>query len=1380
MTRKSLWVLAVGLMFLAGCGSGSSGQADALDEVPADGQTGEQVGPPQVKADIQADVTVGNAPLTVHFTATYSGVTREEAEFAWSFDNGSTSVEEAPVVVFTEPRTYKVTLTVKKQGTIFSDTADVLIAVHEAAQLHLGPVTVKAASKVAPGAEVLVSFTLINSGGKVDTPFPINVYLSQDEVLGEADPLLKTVEVPGMDSGVYGDATLPFQDMHVTVPADAAQGVWYVLVLVDPDDVVNESDEEDNLGTGTSIVNVDPKAGWKPDLVLADLVAPEGVTLSQGNNLNYQLTITNQGQAAAQNFHFAVYLSLDATLEPEADHKITDDDNTTIFALGVGETRSFVKAWPIPSDIPDGKYHVIAWVDSTESVDEGDEDNNLRATQGQFVLEYAAPQGIDLAVQSFESLTKTVYIGGALSTRLVVRNAGTQDVNSFSYTYYISKNPSLNPNTDLILGTFEGVKVVAGGQRVLEDLVQIKQGLLIDEGTYYVSVFLDRDNLLKELDEGNNTRTDPSGVEVTKTKNVDLEVTLVEFHPVQVDTGVLVTFSHTVRNNGSTPSGGFFTAVVLSPDATLTAQGVASGEDLVIAQLPVGGVGAGESQTFVDKLEIPAALPHDVNTYTVAIFADVTNAITGELDEANNLRVAGETLLVNNPAGGCYPDPYEPHTTQATAHPLEPGTYADLGLCAGEAWYRVAVPQGNSLSVELSLESPLYLEPKPYDLDLQVVNAAGQVVKSSELIGDFEKAVVLGSSGAQDLYLRVFPKKPGYQAHYTLKVSLTDPDDGVQLTVDKVVVTPTSIYPGGLVQVIAEIFNIGKAPSGDFSVALWLSADPLLDAADLPIATRGGFNLGGLGNTVLLDKFVLPVTAGGLYYVLAQVDSEGVVDEADEEDNVGSSGQIFLDETLVCQKDAFEPNDSQPMASPLAATSGLYTGLYVCPQLDDWYALNLEQGTAFAATLSYTAAAGKGTVQVQLYDEGLTAILDSSQDPAAPGVSLPYVYHGGAYFLRVSVLAAASGASQPYEYSLGVSLSEPSPATVCPADPLEFNNSFELASPLGCGPSSHVMCNRDVDVFALSIPQGGVFKATLNHAAGQLKVGLYLEPGEPPVDQTAANGTVQIVASSSFPAWLVVEPVNPKAIITDFEYQLFVDGVHGVDLTASVTEAFPEAVVQGEDTDLAFTLENACMDASGPFSYGVYLSADAYWDVDDVYVHGGQVAGLGPKGKAELSQKVSVPLDTAPGPMFLLVKADVQDQVAESNEGDNVAALPITVKPVCQEDPFEPNDNPSLAGKLTAGTYPGLVLCKNDLDWFRVNLAAGATLSVTLAFDAAATDLDARLYAATNFATYLAAGVADPQGEVLTYTAQEGGWYYLRVAGFAEAQGDYSLEISIE
>jgi len=87
----------------------------------------------------------------------------------------------------------------------------------------------------------------IANGGDVSAgPFDVEFYASDDSEITESDHYLGTVRVADIGPGDYADA-----DLHLDAFPSIPAGIYYVGVLIDPGDEVDESDETNNVGVDT-------------------------------------------------------------------------------------------------------------------------------------------------------------------------------------------------------------------------------------------------------------------------------------------------------------------------------------------------------------------------------------------------------------------------------------------------------------------------------------------------------------------------------------------------------------------------------------------------------------------------------------------------------------------------------------------------------------------------------------------------------------------------------------------------------------------------------------------------------------------------------------------------------------------------------------------------------------------------------------------------------------------------------------------------------------------------------------------------------------------------------------------------------------------------
>src|SRR5690606_33885583 len=124
-----------------------------------------------------------------------------------------------------------------------------------------------------------------------------------------------------------------------------------------------------------------------------------------------------------------------------------------------------------------------------------------------------------------------------------------------------------------------------------------------------------------------------------------------------------------------------------------------------------------------------------------------------------------------------------------------------LGSCGNEDWWRVQVPAGHSLVVDMAISPILSIQPVSSDLDLVLLDASLKVIKSSTNAGDAESVHVFTVPTDAEYFLRVHGKTAAVRAQYDLDIRVMPPVEGVDLLVADVVAAPAMLYPGGVINV---------------------------------------------------------------------------------------------------------------------------------------------------------------------------------------------------------------------------------------------------------------------------------------------------------------------------------------------------------------------------------------------------------------------------------------------------------------------------------------------------------------------------------------------------------------------------------------------------
>jgi hypothetical protein len=112
----------------------------------------------------------------------------------------------------------------------------------------------------------------------------------------------------------------------------------------------------------------------------------------------------------------------------------------------------------------------------------------------------------------------------------------------------------------------------------------------------------------------------------------------------------------------------------------------------------------------------------------------------------------------------------------------------------------------------------------------------------------------------------------------------------------------------------------------------------------------------------------------------------------------------------------------------------------------------------------------------------------------------------------------------------------------------------------------------------------------------------------------------------------------------------------------------------------------------------------------------------------------------------------------------------------CQDDSYEENDLRGGAASIADGSYADLMICDEDHDWYVVNAAAG-TLTATISFVHATSDLDLELFDADGNELQNSAGTGD--SETVEHNVTTPGDYYIHVFAYSGAKNTYSLTVTV-
>jgi hypothetical protein len=491
----------------------------------------------------------------------------------------------------------------------------------------------------------LVTVTACNQGAG-SAGSRVNLYLSADTSITAEDTLV----------GSAPTGTLHPQQcatLHVKLEAagSVSRGLFYVGAVVDPNDAVSEASETNNARAGTRLA-----LGAGADLMVAQVSAPESLVPAAG--FKTAVTVCNTGTAPAPG-HVEVYLSEDVTVTA-ADFRV-GTGATDVLSAGQCATVQVSST----ASVPEGQWHVGAWVNRSRAVAELTDSNNLRL--GNRAAVGRGPDFTVSAVSSPASLLGTEPV----SFQATVCNVGTV-AGAMEVEVFLSADSTLTAEDTPVGST--AVEALEPGKCTP---VSVSGAAGVSSGRWFVAAWVDRAGQVAELLENNNTKF---GNRPSVGTGPDLVVAEVR-GPKGVSFEEQVSAEAKVCNQGTARSPEAEVAFYLSQDTAITTADALVGTG-VVAGLEVGECSAVKVASAVNVPEGSWYVGASVDSgYTVEELSESNNARTGEVLGVGE----GADLVISGVTGPASIRSEESFTSQVTVcnqgtRPMHGGTRVDLYL----------------------------------------------------------------------------------------------------------------------------------------------------------------------------------------------------------------------------------------------------------------------------------------------------------------------------------------------------------------------------------------------------------------------------------------------------------------------------------------------------------------------------------------------------------------------------------------------------------------------------------------------------------------------------------------------------------------------------
>jgi len=731
---------------------------------------------------------------------------------------------------------------------------------------NLRPLNISAApSSLSAGDSIVVAEAARFEGSGSAGPFQVSVYVSSDLAFDGQDLLVGTRQVASLAAG--SDST---SAQSYTLPGQLASGTYFLCLVVDDQNQVNENNETDNVLWASQPIVV--SAANLPDLAwLSVLFSPTAA--SPGDFLTLTDSVRNVGSQPASVCRLGVYLSLDG----QVDAGDTLLSFRSLTGLAAGMTDSDSGQVTLPSNLASGTYQVLWMADDLQQVAESNESNNLQGGLGTLVIGSGGGGALsELVPESITFSPSTQDVGQNIQISESVLNAGLNPAPTFQVAVYLSQDTLLDAGDRLL-----GFRTVPGLGVGLSSSIQNQAFQLpsdVSAGLYRVLLVVDDSQLAPETNEANNVLASTGSLSVTVPPLPDLVGESISFTPNSVSSGGAVTISETVRNSGTAAAGSFRVAAYLSPNPAVTVA------DTLLGSRIVSGLGQGLTSGATTPYTIPPGLP--AGTYFVGLFVDDLSQVA-ELAEGNNVQMAAGTLNYST-----------------TGNPTPNLAMVSIDSSSN------TVTVGGSVTITTTVENdgdenaPAFLVGVYLSTDSTVTTADIPLVVRSVYTGlaagftSVQSAPVLVSSSIPPgtYTMGAIADKDGTvpELDESDNVTILNGSFTVQAQIppgpDLVAMTPTGPSGSMAVQtpftITAPVSNTGELAAGAFRLGIYLSSDTTIDANDVLL---GSINVAGLtvgANTQVSQSVEIPAgTLAGTYHIGTWADDLGSVQESGRESN---------------------------------------------------------------------------------------------------------------------------------------------------------------------------------------------------------------------------------------------------------------------------------------------------------------------------------------------------------------------------------------------------------------------------------------------------------------------------------------------------------------
>tara|TARA_R110002049_G_scaffold2750_10_gene22473 strand:+ start:128718 stop:144401 length:15684 start_codon:yes stop_codon:yes gene_type:complete len=1068
-----------------------------------------------------------------------------------------------------------------------------------------------------------ISWTVTNDGIETTSrSWNDRVYLSADDVLDDDDRNL------GGSSSVTRLAAGQSYDQSANIRVGAmTPGEQFILVQTDTSNQQAEDDESNNVLAIPVLV----QAG---DLTATNLtVVDSGGSTNpvSGGSIDVSWTISNIGDhEVVGSTNQSVIYSVDNVLD-DGDRVLANINFSATDGLPPGSNANQTTTASL-RNVPAGDGYIFVSLDQPGNRADADRDN-------QTTMVPVSVDAVDVEVSLVEvagSGTPTTIIANSETTiSWTVTNVGTSSIDTgWSDIVYYSSDNVLDPLTDQAIEFQQspfGRRIEPSGSYT-QSIEASFPNLPAGEGFLFVSAAIS--GFAEDSNPANNMQSIPISVVAADLRTDSLDVPSGAIAGTRTDVEWMVT-----NVSAATGAPGYW-----ADQLYLSTDDVFDVDDILVGQNSRGTsstLAPGSTYQADSEIILPSVTP---GSYHLILVADGEGAL-GDAETTNNVLASPIDIVGSDLSVNTWDTPAAAINGEVISVSWSVQNNSSLPIRGG-SYDRIFASSDNVFDPDdLLIDSTFVSLNDPLEAGATYQRSTNVSLRD---LSPGHRFLILVTD-AVDTYSDVDPTNNISVA--PISVAMTN------LTANAIMV-PTTIATDQTLTASWTVENTGASPAmGSWNDRVYLSTDELLDASDRLMTSRGasGFTPLDAGTTYTQTAdFSIQRAAAGDYFILIVANADASIGETNDGDN------IAVAPITITVPDV----EATSLGAPDAATLGETITI-------TYTVTNVSSEIAAANWTDRIYLSNDETVDA-IDDVTLVSVSASSQTPLQPGESysvsrevLLRPFDTGDQFLLLRVDA-------------GNAQIETSLANNTLARPINLSAPDLTVNDL-TAPSIGVV-GGTIDISYIVENQGAVPASSnwrdyvflsddMIRDLNDQQIGNFTRPNTLDASETYTNAqSVSLFNASPGEKYLIIETDGNKIQgETDETNNTFAIPITIAVPDLSITDSSAPATANlHEDIDISWTVTNGgSVEAPASWTDVVYLSTNNRLDASDrrlTTVSTGTDTPL--IAGASYSRTVSTQItgfNIASGDVFLLIVTDDNQRQLESNENNNITAIPITI-----------------------------------------------------------------------------------------------------------------------